>query len=163
MGAGGHYLLFENGQQRKLESVLEDESDMLHRLTYVEKWTHFQKEIEQNENTILEIVAQHIGVNIEDCQLSGEWVRGGFNLCIPVIVKCDRYRHQRLIFRIPLHFKLGEALFPGNVDEKIKTEAATYIFMRQHCPDVPILELLGFGLTNGDVVSVPPCEYTKRS
>ena len=149
------YFVFENGDKRKLNSVLEDESDILHRLTYVEKWRDFQDQIEKNEGKILELVAHHIGVEIGDCRLSGEWLRGGFNLCIPVTVECRQCRYRSLIFRIPLHFKLGEALFPGNVDEKIKTEAATYIYVRKHFPDVPILELLGFGLTNGDVVGAP--------
>ncbi|MCJ1476754.1 hypothetical protein MMC13_005423 [Lambiella insularis] len=147
------YLFFENGEERKLESVLDDESDMLRRLTYVEKWAQFQREIEQNEEKILKLVAQHIGVDVGNCRLSEEWLRGGFNLCIPVVVRGSQHPYQRLIFRVPLHFKLGEALIPGNVDEKIKTEAATYIFMRKQCPDVPILELLGFGLTNGDIYS----------
>ena len=148
--------MFENGEERKLKSVLEDESDILHRLTYVEVWRKFQMEIEQKEDKILEIVAQHIGVEIGECRFSGEWLRGGFNLCIPVIVGSHQCRYRRLIFRIPLRFKLGEALFPGNVDEKIKTEAATYILIRKQCPNVPILELLGYGLTNGDVVSMSP-------
>ena len=47
------YLSFENGEERKLESVLEEESNMLHRLTYVDKWRQFQMEVEHNEDKIL--------------------------------------------------------------------------------------------------------------
>jgi hypothetical protein len=51
------------------------------RLTYVEKWREFQYEIEKNGAKILELVAHHIGVEVGHCRLSGEWLRGGFNLC----------------------------------------------------------------------------------
>lgn len=60
----------------------------------------------------------------------------------------------RVLFRIPLPYKIGEDHFPGNVDEKIRCEAATYIHIRQCCPEIPIPLLLGFGLPAGPSVSV---------
>jgi hypothetical protein len=39
------------------------------------------------------------------------------------------------------------------VNEKIRSEAATYITIRNKCPEIPIPELLGFGLTDGNAVS----------
>ncbi|KAH8729162.1 hypothetical protein BGZ61DRAFT_529415 [Ilyonectria robusta] len=42
--------------------------------------------------------------------------------------------------------KVGEASCPRNVDEKLRCEAATYIWLQQNCPDVPIPRLFGFGL-----------------
>jgi hypothetical protein len=34
---------------------------------------------------------------------------------------------------------------PGNVDEKLRTEAATYIWLQSNCPNIPVPRLFGFG------------------
>ena len=58
------------------------------------------------------------------------------------------------MIRFPLPYKVGEGHFPGNSDEKARVEAATYIWLRDNCPAVPVPKLLGFGFTNGMIMSV---------
>ncbi|PGH13212.1 hypothetical protein AJ79_03770 [Helicocarpus griseus UAMH5409] len=55
----------------------------------------------------------------------------------------------KLGFRVPLPYKLGEDQFPGNVEEKVRSEAATYIWINKHCPELSILKLRGFGVPGG--------------
>ncbi|OJJ69560.1 hypothetical protein ASPBRDRAFT_198212 [Aspergillus brasiliensis CBS 101740] len=50
---------------------------------------------------------------------------GSYNVCIPVWVNPPSV--NRVLIRIPLPYKIGEATNPGNVDEKLRCEAATYI------------------------------------
>lgn len=79
-----------------------------------------------------------------------------FNVYIPIYVtRKDQQPQKRAMIRLPLPYKIGESKFPGNVDEKLRSEAATYIWIRQNCPDVPIPELWGFGLVGGQCVCEP--------
>lgn len=43
-------------------------------------------------------------------------------------------------------------------EEKLRSEAATYIWMREHCPDVPVPMLRGFGVPGGLSVSLDTLE-----
>ncbi|TPX15568.1 uncharacterized protein E0L32_004266 [Thyridium curvatum] len=56
---------------------------------------------------------------------------------------------QKAIIRFPLPYKIGEEHYPGNVDEKLRCEAATYAWLQSHCPAVPTPRLLGFGFPGG--------------
>lgn len=60
---------------------------------------------------------------------------------------------SKAIIRFPLPYKVGEDFRPGNVDEKLRSEAATYLWLQEHCPDVPVPDLLGFGFPGGQSVS----------
>jgi hypothetical protein len=44
---------------------------------------------------------------------------------------------------------LAESAYPGTVDEKIGYEVATYAWLQENCPDIPIPHLWGFGFTDG--------------
>ena len=57
-----------------------------------------------------------------------------------------------IYIRFSLPYKIGEEEEPGNVDEKVRSEAATCIWLQENCPDVPIPSLLGFGLPDGQCV-----------
>lgn len=148
--------LFCEGERRTLESVLEDESDVLHRLTYTTALTTLKTYVVEMQETILQTVAKHVDVSPAACQFEGDLTLGGFNMCIPVSIRAGDCHVKKVMFRVPLHHKVGETLYPGNVDEKLRTEAAIYILIREKWPDFPITELLGFGLTNGDAVSGLP-------
>lgn len=50
-------------------------------------------------------------------------------------------------------FKIGDLPFPGNADEKVRTEAGTYAWLQENCPTIGIPHLYGFGLSNGRRVS----------
>ena len=52
------------------------------------------------------------------------------------------------MIRFPLPYKLGESSNPGNMDEKVRSEVATYIWMQQKCPEIPIPYLWGIGIGN---------------
>lgn len=41
---------------------------------------------------------------------------------------------------------------PGNADEKLRCEAATFIWIQEHCSEVPIPTLWGFGFVGGQSV-----------
>lgn len=41
---------------------------------------------------------------------------------------------------------------PGNVDEELRFEVATYIWIHENCPTVPIPTLYGFGFPDGQTV-----------
>jgi hypothetical protein len=49
-------------------------------------------------------------------------------------------------------YKLAEEQHPGTVDEKVSCEAASYIWMQEHCTDIRIPHLYGFGFTDGKCV-----------
>ncbi|KIW76720.1 hypothetical protein Z517_09164 [Fonsecaea pedrosoi CBS 271.37] len=103
----------------------------------------------EKENEILHIAAQCLNVNVSACKLSdvADWNHCSFNLRVPIHV--DWKGLERVLFRVPLPYKIGEDLLPGNMDEKVRCEAAIYIYIHQHCPDVPIPMLLGFGVSTG--------------
>lgn len=114
----------------------------------------FLASLERNCSLITSRVARHLNINNPaKCHLSprDEWILGSFNVCIPVTT--TDISMPRLIMRFALPYKIGELDFPGNVDEKIKAEAATYIWLDQHCPTVPKPHLLGFGCSDGRCVS----------
>ncbi|OOF91462.1 hypothetical protein ASPCADRAFT_510270 [Aspergillus carbonarius ITEM 5010] len=139
-----------------LESALEEEDDMLLALDHLEQRIDFFVALYSSRADIAQIAAGHLGLRSSDpCQLGGvkEWLHGSFNVCIPVYVN-NQARPQAII-RFPLPYKVGESRNPGNVDEKVRCEAATFISMREHCPEIPIPRLWGFGLVQGQSFTAP--------
>ena len=101
-----------------------------------------------NRHVIATTVAQHLNASRPPrCEVlpTLEWIRGSFNMCIPVSVSDQ----SQVMIRFPLPYKIGEYGFPGNVDEKLLTEAATYAWLDEHSPDVPKPQLLGYALSDG--------------
>ena len=83
-----------------------------------------------------------------------EWIHGSYNICLPVYVYTRKtHPEKRVIIRFPLPYKIGEETFPGNADEKLRCEAATYIWIQENCPDVPVPQLLGFAFSGNQCVS----------
>lgn len=76
-----------------------------------------------------------------------EWMCGYYNVCVPVYVPS-----KRVLIRIPLPYKLGKERNSGNVEEKLRCEAATFIWIKEQCPQVPIPYLWGFGFPSGQCV-----------
>ncbi|KAE8407861.1 hypothetical protein BDV37DRAFT_268992 [Aspergillus pseudonomiae] len=72
--------------------------------------------------------------------------KNSYNVCIPVYI--DPLSEEVVLIRIPLPFKIGEAFNPGNMDEKLRCEVATYIWIRENCLTVPIPSLYGFAFPN---------------
>ncbi|KAK0103267.1 hypothetical protein ONS95_005300 [Cadophora gregata] len=44
---------------------------------------------------------------------------------------------------------------PGNADEKLRCEVASYLWIQENCPDVSIPYLFGFGFPNGQTHTAP--------
>ncbi|CAK7228964.1 hypothetical protein SBRCBS47491_007085 [Sporothrix bragantina] len=121
------------------------------------------------------LVAQHIGTDAARVKVSHTkmWRQGAFNLAIPMLVFDSKAAAEaardptlqagmngdipasvsdsvrRVMLRLPMAAKCGEAVNPGSILEKMRCETATYVWMQQHCPDVRIPHLYGFGLPTG--------------
>ncbi|KAJ5976555.1 hypothetical protein N7481_010262 [Penicillium waksmanii] len=136
-----------------LEDALTDDDNILHRLDYPQKLKAFCSDLLTHRRDIESLVSFHLGV--KDCQVAEEadWLFGSYNVCIPIHI--GRQSEERVLFRVPLPFKIGEETFPGNSNEKLRCEVATYIWILENCPDVPIPSLYGFAFPNGQAVSRP--------
>ncbi|KDB24066.1 hypothetical protein H109_04011 [Trichophyton interdigitale MR816] len=124
-----------------LEDALVREEDMLIRLSLVDKRFDFFLWIVQHKKEIQELVSFQLGLaSPEQCRVGEvkEWLHGSFNVCVPIYVKGVTPTEKRLLIRFPLPYKIGETNYPGNADEKLRCEVATYVWMQENCPDVPI-------------------------
>lgn len=139
-------------------NALEEEENMLIRLSYPNLRFNFYAWLYKRRNEFEAIVSHHLNLGDgETCRLAEpkEWRHGSFNLCIPVYT--DNWRKhpgRRVLLRIPLPYKVGESKHPGNADEKLRTEAATFIWIQENCPSIPIPFLWGFGFHDGKSVCV---------
>ena len=52
--------------------------------------------------------------------------------------------------------KLVEARYPRTVDEELGCEVGAHVWMEEHCPDIHVPHLFGFGFSDGHHVSSPP-------
>jgi len=75
-------------------------------------------------------------------------MHGDFNACIPVCI--TNWRAPRVLIRCPIPFYLDSHA----IDEKLRCEAAAFLWIPQHCPAVPVPKLCALGLPNGLSVSV---------
>ncbi|KAH7317351.1 hypothetical protein BKA65DRAFT_570915 [Rhexocercosporidium sp. MPI-PUGE-AT-0058] len=73
------------------------------------------------------LVRCHLGINWCHVCVMEIWKSGSFNVW-----------HDKVFVRFPLPYKLGEANNPGNLEEKLRTEVAAYIWLQEQCPDVSI-------------------------
>lgn len=129
---------------------------MLVELAYPELRIDFFVWLNMYQADIKDAVSYHLGLTgSEKCRLGDvkEWIHGSFNVCIPVYV--DNWKKnpgRRVIIRFPLPYKI---VAPRNSDEKLRSEAATFIWIRENCPQVPIPHLWGFGFIGGQSVWRP--------
>ncbi|KZZ89733.1 Aminoglycoside phosphotransferase [Moelleriella libera RCEF 2490] len=136
-----------------LSSARARSSNVLHALAYPKQKEDFYKRMESHRPLIADVVAHHLGTESTEITVSSQdwWRHGSFNLCIPIRVDVDRSAKPRVpefvLMRFPLPYRVGEATKPGNSDEKVNCEAATYAWLQENCPSVPIPKLYGFGLS----------------
>ncbi|GKZ36754.1 hypothetical protein AbraIFM66950_007951 [Aspergillus brasiliensis] len=129
-------------------SAKEEEHNILHQLSYYDKQNKFFAHLNAHQSWIKDVVAHHLNLGSPDaCQVSNieDWLHGSFNVCIPVTASSRGTKP--MILRLPLPYRIGEDFMPGNGDEKVRCEAGTYAWLQENCPDVPIPELYGFGLS----------------
>ncbi|KAE8355183.1 hypothetical protein BDV28DRAFT_129457 [Aspergillus coremiiformis] len=132
-------------------SAKEEEVNILHQLGYYKKQIEFFSHLNNHQEWIKNTVAHHFNLYSSDvCHVSDieDWLHGSFNVCIPITINTRSVK--RLILRLPLPYRVGEDFMPGNGDEKVRCEAGTYAWLQENCPDVPIPELYGFGLSTGE-------------
>lgn len=131
-----------------LQEALEEDDDIVQNLSYPAKRAIFWLYLDRHRAQIAEVVSRHLNIPQAGLRLGelGDWIHGSFNVCIPVHITRPRpHLPRQAIIRIPLPYRAGEEHYPGNVDEKLRCEAATYIWLQRNCPAVPIPRLLGFG------------------
>ena len=154
-----HVLVTHRGDDITLEEALEEEQNMLVRLTFLNKFAAFREYLENYRTQIEAAVSHHLNLGRNDrCSLGHmrEWIHGSFNMCLPLRITRQASRSQsRVMIRFPLPYKIGEENNPGNADEKLRCEAATYVFIQENCPDIPVPKLLGFAFSGNDCVSHP--------
>lgn len=133
-----------------LNEALEHDDNLLVQLEYPRRQHEFWSYLEARKNEIEAAVSFHL--RLTHCRVAevDAWVAGSYNVCIPVYIGPPS--DTRVLVRIPLPYKVGEEQFPGNVEEKLRCEVASYIWIQENCPDVPIPTLFGFGLSNGRTV-----------
>lgn len=136
-------------------SAVNHESDVLEKASYVQKTREVYAYLWEHINDIQALTAHHLGVARASCTVSHweEWMRGGFNVCIPVVVHGKHGQPtQKLILRCPMKFKLGTGA--GSLDEKIGCETATDMRVREyHGSAIKTPNLFGFGFADGRTVS----------
>lgn len=137
----------------------ESETNVLHELGYWDKETQFFTHLYRNRDSIEAIVAHHLGLeSVDVCHLAEpeQWMHGSFNICIRIDIDGrGKSPGKQAIIRFPLPYRVGEAPCPGNADEKLLCEAGTYAWLQENCPDVPIPQLYGLGLSTGQTVGIP--------
>ncbi|KAI9045929.1 uncharacterized protein KD926_005872 [Aspergillus affinis] len=128
----------------------EQELNILHQLGYHEQQTHFFAHPNVRQDWMRAVVAHHLGLGSSSvCHVAEEsnWLHGSFNVCIPITN--DNRDDHRVLLRFPLPYRVGEAVMPGNGNEKIRCEAGTYAWLQENT-DVPIPSLFGFSLSTGE-------------
>ncbi|RAL14569.1 uncharacterized protein BO97DRAFT_386335 [Aspergillus homomorphus CBS 101889] len=139
--------------QVTLFTALDDDDNVLQELSYPELRLEFYIYLYQHRTVIESIVSYHLNLHRKQTCRVGEvkdWIAGSFNVCIPVEIDGhDENAPKRVLIRFPLPYKVGEIQHPGNADEKLRCEAATFIWIRQNCPSIPMPRLRGFAFAQG--------------
>lgn len=106
-----------------LNEALKEDANILQEPSYPEKRLDFFFYLFQHRADIETIVASHLGVSKDFCEVAAdfkEWVRGSFNACIPVYVDNSAKTVKKVFIRFPLPYKVGESQYPGNGVEKLR-------------------------------------------
>lgn len=144
----GPSILTHHGSVTEQEA-LDNDLDIIPKLHTQREADHFRQKLQSYKSQICELISRHLQISESDFVLDepSAWIEGGFNICLGFDINCD-YRPnlpQRALIRFPLPFNVGEDFAPGTMDEKLRCEAATYIWMRENCPNIPLPRLLGMG------------------
>lgn len=131
------------------EEALDSDNDIIPKLSLIQNLVNFEHELDLRRSQIEKLIHRHLGIPQSDFELSQseDWICGSFNICLPIYISRTPYSKlpQQALIRFPLPFAVGETFNPGNTDEKLRCEAATYIWLQSNCPAVPIPRLLGMG------------------
>lgn len=132
------------------ESASKKERNVINQLADVPATKDLYQKLWECRDTICALVRHHLNLRRSDtCEVlpSHTWIRGSFNVCIPVEVASGSIC-RKFILRCPMPHKLAEKRYPGTVDEKLSCEVGTYAWMQSACIDIRIPFLYGFGFSN---------------
>ncbi|KAM3453679.1 hypothetical protein MY3296_003522 [Beauveria thailandica] len=132
-------------ETKSLQDALDDDDNALVSMRYRGLEDTYRRHIESNKKDIEKMIYTLLGVRWCRIMTPQLWKSGSFNLAIPVFLPQER----TVYLRLPLYYRLGEDQCPGNVEEKLRTEIATYQWVSENCADVPIPTLHAFGLPDG--------------
>ncbi|PMD14764.1 hypothetical protein NA56DRAFT_664488 [Hyaloscypha hepaticicola] len=129
------------------ESALNKDSNIIRQAAHLEAATELYQSLWGQRQTIQALVKHHLRLSNRDTVIvnaEDQWIRGSFNVCIPIEVRSTRF-HKKLMFPCPMPHKLAEAKYPSTVDEKLSSEVGMYVIMLFECLDIRIPHLYGFG------------------
>ncbi|KAI5459506.1 phosphotransferase enzyme family protein [Mariannaea sp. PMI_226] len=141
----------DQSESGSLKRALDDDDNVLVPMRYPTLRDEMWKSIEAKKAGIEEMVRLQLGVRSCRVTVSEIWKSGSFNLAIPIRLP----KGQTIYLRLPNAYRIGEEENPGNAEEKLRTEIATYLWIQEHCPDVPIPILHAFGLPDGSTFTHP--------
>jgi len=146
-----------NGRITETEALATD-LDMIPVLQIEDENTNFRHDkLIARTSQIERVISRHLGIPTDDLALypPSAWIEGSFNICLPIDIKHSHNARlpSRAVIRFPLPYNVGESFAPGTIDEKLRCEAATYLWMSENCPDIPIPRLLGMGFPGSHTVS----------
>lgn len=139
------------------EQALDNDNNMIPRLGYRDQKLKLYIYLNESRKQIKNTVAHHLGVPARKCRIAAieDWIHGSFNLCLRIDIDTGIQSQlgddnlKQVMIRFPLPYRIGEDPCPGNSDEKPLCEAATYAWLQENCPTIPIPQLYGFALSNG--------------
>ncbi|KAF4978007.1 hypothetical protein FZEAL_5552 [Fusarium zealandicum] len=142
-----------------VESALQGEEDVLVLASYKSLTEQLYRELWQQRLLVEEAVRHHLALCAQDkCVVlpPNAWLRGSFNACVLVEVRASKLSGQ-VIFRCPMPHKLPERTHPGSVNEKLSSEVGAYVWVEEHCPEIRVPVLYGFGFLDGQQFTHKTC------
>ncbi|KAG9250229.1 uncharacterized protein F5Z01DRAFT_640481 [Emericellopsis atlantica] len=144
-----------HGRWISITSAGEEESNIILAIRHRRAANKFRQWLWNQREDIAALVRSHLHLPKDDANYAFEvipteyWRQGGFNMCVLVVAMVGGRATSRFVFRCPLPHKLAESQYPGTMDEKIRCEVASYVWMQEHCRDVRIPALHSFGFSDG--------------
>lgn len=133
-----------------LQAALEAQIDILPDLTALQNTVSFRRDkLEARRSQIQDIISRHLNIPSTKFVLSqtSQWIYGGFNICLPIEIldTLSSRLPRKALIRFAMPHAVGESYNHGAVNEKVRCEAANYVWLERECPAVPIPRLLGMG------------------
>ncbi|KAK4033778.1 hypothetical protein C8A01DRAFT_19324 [Parachaetomium inaequale] len=130
--------------------AIQQDQNMIHEAGYVAAAAAFDGQLWEARHAMAALTRHHLGLGDRDVcivTLTSRWLRGSFNVCIPIEVQSPSSSRQ-LMLRCAMPHKLAEARHPGSVDEKVGCEVGAYAWVQERCPDIRVPFLYGFGFSD---------------
>ena len=151
------------GRNVGYEEAIDWQDDFLQEKQKHDQSIAFLRQLHARAASLEKLVAFYLELDPRriECSVSSA-LQGGFNVALAVRIHDELQseetrRDQRgwpqnghnVVLRLPMPASCGEAVHPGSVLEKMRCEVAMYVWMQQHCPDIRIPFLYGFGFPDG--------------